>query len=78
MTGLATAAEAARELGVSRFYLYKLSPRETPGVYRFGRAKRFSVEELKAWARQHSNTEASNGVTDASPGSGGSGRGPEK
>jgi predicted DNA-binding transcriptional regulator AlpA len=41
--------EAARALGVSKTFLYKL-PRGTPGVYVFGRAVRYDVEELRAWA----------------------------
>ena len=41
--------EAAKALQVSKEYLYKL-PAETPGVYGFGRAKRFDIEELRAWA----------------------------
>lgn len=43
--------EAARKLRVSKTYLYKLPP-DTPGVYVFGRAKRFCVDELKQWARE--------------------------
>ena len=42
-------AGAARALRVSKTLLYKLPP-GTPGVYRFGRAVRYDVEELRAWA----------------------------
>ncbi len=48
---LAKVAEAASALKVSRSYLHKL-PKDTPGVYRFGRSVRFSIEELKAWGRE--------------------------
>lgn len=47
---LASVKEAMAELRVSKTFLYKL-PKNTPGVYRFGRSLRFSVEELRAWAR---------------------------
>jgi hypothetical protein len=40
---------AAKALGVSKTFLYKL-PRGTPGVYAFGRAIRYDVDELRAWA----------------------------
>jgi hypothetical protein len=49
--GLETIDEARRALKVSRSYLYRLSA-DTPGVYVLGRAKRFCVEELRAWARR--------------------------
>lgn len=51
MTCLATVREAIEVLKVSKEFLYKL-PKDTPGVYRFGRAIRFNIEELKDWARQ--------------------------
>ncbi|WP_447985041.1 hypothetical protein [Nitrospira sp. Nam74] len=41
--------EATKRLSVSREFLYKL-PLSTPGVHKLGRAKRFDVEQLKAWA----------------------------
>jgi excisionase family DNA binding protein len=47
---LATRSEAVKRLMVSKQYLYKL-PRNTPGIYRFGRAIRINLEELKGWAR---------------------------
>lgn len=43
--------QAAKELGVSKFWLYKL-PRDTPGKYFYGRALRIDVAELKEWARE--------------------------
>ena len=43
--------EAASALKLSTSFLNKL-PKETPGVYQFGRAVRFSIEELKAWSRK--------------------------
>jgi excisionase family DNA binding protein len=46
---LHTVDEAAKALRVSKTYLYKL-PRGTPGVYAFGRAIRYDVEQLRAWA----------------------------
>lgn len=42
--------EAAQELGVSKFYFYRL-PKDTPGLYQYGRALRVNVEELRQWAR---------------------------
>ena len=42
--------EAARELGMSKFYIYRL-PKDTPGLYRFGRALRVNVQELRDWAK---------------------------
>ena len=51
MSKLVNVKEAMVALKVSRGYLYKL-PLGTPGIYQFGRSKRFSIEELKAWARQ--------------------------
>ena len=62
MTQLVNVEEAARALGVSRTYIYRLSP-NTFGVYRFGRAVRLSVEELREWACE----EASNQPRDARP-----------
>lgn len=46
---LQKAEPAAKALGVSKTYIYKL-PHGTPGVYVFGRAVRYDVEELRAWA----------------------------
>ncbi len=46
---LKKAGDAASLLGVSKMFLYRL-PKEVPGVYRFGRAVRYDVEELRAWA----------------------------
>ena len=48
MSELLKAPKAARELGVSKGYLYKL-PKGTPGIYVFGRAVRYDVEQLRAW-----------------------------
>ena len=48
---LVKVAEAASALKVSTSYLHKL-PKDTPGIYHFGRSVRFSVEELKAWGRE--------------------------
>ena len=56
MRELQKVAEAARGLGVSRTFLYKL-PRGTPGVYVFGRAVRYDVEELRAWAAAQAKVE---------------------
>jgi hypothetical protein len=46
---LLNATGAATRLGVSRGFLYRL-PKSTPGVYKFGRALRFDIRRLKAWA----------------------------
>ena len=45
-----TAEKAARELGLSKFTIYRL-PKDTPGLYRYGRALRINVEELRQWAK---------------------------
>lgn len=42
-------SDAAQALRVSKTFLYKL-PRSTPGIYVFGRAVRYDVNELRAWA----------------------------
>jgi hypothetical protein len=51
---------AAKALEVSKTFLYKLPP-GTPGVYRFGRAVRYDVEELRAWASAQAKAEGTNG-----------------
>lgn len=51
---------AAKLLSVSRIWLYRL-PSDTPGVYCFGRTKRFDPEALKSWARGKANSGASGG-----------------
>jgi len=43
--------EAAKEMGVSPFFIYRL-PKNTPGLYQYGRAIRVNVEELRQWARK--------------------------
>lgn len=45
--------DAAAKLSVSRNWLYRLPP-DTPGVYSLGRAKRFNVKEILAWAKSRS------------------------
>ena len=42
--------EAAKELALSKFFIYRL-PKDTPGLYRYGRALRVNVEELREWAK---------------------------
>ena len=44
-------AEAAIELGMSPFWIYRL-PKDTPGLYQYGRALRVNVEELRQWAKK--------------------------
>ncbi len=41
---------AAKELGISKFTIYRL-PKSTPGIYRYGKAVRVNIDELRAWAR---------------------------
>lgn len=48
-------AEACKELGMSKFWFYRL-PKNTPGVYRYGRAIRINVEEFRRWARGQANS----------------------
>ena len=42
--------QAAQELGISKFKIYRL-PKGTPGLYKYGKALRVNVTELRAWAR---------------------------
>jgi excisionase family DNA binding protein len=46
---LVNVEEAAEALGVSPTFIYRL-PSNTTGVYRFGKAVRLSIEELREWA----------------------------
>jgi excisionase family DNA binding protein len=43
--------QAAKELGLSAFFLYRAAERTDIPVYRFGRALRFNVNEVKEWAK---------------------------
>jgi hypothetical protein len=54
---LAGIDEAQSRLKVSKSFLYRLPP-NTPGVYFFGRSKRFCIEELKGWARKQAEQKA--------------------
>jgi hypothetical protein len=51
--------QAGAALQLSARFIYGLPP-STPGLYRFGRALRVDVAELRAWARaqEHHMTEA--------------------
>jgi hypothetical protein len=51
IAGLVTIDDVIRELHVSRSFVYRLPP-GTPGVFRFGRSKRYDVELLKQWAQE--------------------------
>jgi hypothetical protein len=42
--------QAAKELGLSKFFIYRL-PKDTPGLYRYGRALRVNTAELREWAK---------------------------
>jgi len=42
---------AAQELGMSKYWIYRL-PKDTPGLYQYGRALRVNVEELREWAKE--------------------------
>ena len=48
--------EAAKELGMSKFFIYRL-PKDTPGLYRYGRALRVNTIELREWARGQAHVE---------------------
>ena len=48
-----TVEKAAKELSMSKFWIYRL-PKDTPGLYLYGRALRVNVEELRQWAREQS------------------------
>ena len=45
-----TVKQAAKELGMSKFFIYRL-PKDTPGLYRYGRALRVNTAELREWAK---------------------------
>jgi hypothetical protein len=53
-------AGAARALGVSRSFLYRLKP-GTPGVYYLGRSVRYSVVQLRGWAAMQAKAGGANG-----------------
>ena len=53
-------SKAAKELGLSTYFIYRL-PKETPGLYQYGRALRVNVEELRQWAKGQASGEHSNG-----------------
>lgn len=57
---LATIHGAMQALSLSREFLYHLPP-GTKGVYRFGRALRFNLVELKEWARTQAAGKANDG-----------------
>ena len=42
---------AAKEVGLTPWYLYKNSEK-LPGAYRAGKALRWDINELKAWMRK--------------------------
>ena len=48
--------EAAKELALSKVFIYRL-PKDTPGRYRYGRALRVNVEELREWAKRQATGE---------------------
>ena len=54
-----TVKQAAKDLALSAYFLYRL-PKDTPGLYRYGRALRVNVEELRKWAKGQA-TGAQNG-----------------
>ena len=43
---------AAHEMGMSKFWFYRL-PRETPGLYQYGRALRVDVEKLREFMKKN-------------------------
>lgn len=42
--------QACKEMGMSKWWFYRL-PKDTPGVYRFGRAIRIDVAQLRDWMK---------------------------
>ena len=48
--------DAAKEMGISKYLLYRL-PKNTPGLYKYGRALRVNVEELRKWWRRKQGAE---------------------
>ena len=50
--------QATQEMNMSKFWFYRL-PKNTPGIYRYGRALRVNVPILREWMRKrHSQTHA--------------------
>ncbi len=47
---------AAKEFDMSKWYFYRL-PKDTPGLYRYGRALRINVEEFREWAKKQAYVE---------------------
>ncbi len=42
--------KACEETGMSKFWFYRL-PKDTPGIYRYGRALRVNVDQLREWMK---------------------------
>lgn len=51
MRELTNIRETARLLRVSKEFLYRAAERNEIPVYRFGKALRFDIEEIRAWAK---------------------------
>ncbi|MCH8041691.1 MAG: hypothetical protein IH977_15310 [Nitrospinae bacterium] len=41
---------AVKETGMSKFYFYRL-PKDTPGLYKYGRSLRINLDEFREWVR---------------------------
>ena len=54
MAELINADQAAAELGLSRYTVYKMAAQGTIPCYRAGRALRFDLQEVRATMRQQS------------------------
>jgi excisionase family DNA binding protein len=63
-TELVKAGEAARAVGLSLHYLYRLARAGVAPYYRAGRSMRFDVAELREWMRHQAEGKRAVGVGD--------------
>ena len=61
MAELVNVTAAAKALAVSKFTIYKAVAKGTLIPYRFGRALRFDVDELRFWMRDQAKGQNENG-----------------
>lgn len=59
MSQLINVSKAAAALSISRNFLYRAAERGDAPSYRFGKALRFDLEELKNWSRTQMKTRPS-------------------
>jgi hypothetical protein len=54
-----TVKEAEKEMRMSRWWFYRLPP-DTPGIYRYGRALRIDVQQLREWMKTRTQNQLEN------------------